>query len=44
MVSPILFRKLRRDVWRQRMQFAAVVVVVAIGVTVFVAATDAYAT
>ncbi|HET8527189.1 MAG TPA: FtsX-like permease family protein [Actinomycetota bacterium] len=41
-MSPILFRKLRRDVWRQRMQFAAVVVVVAIGVTVFVAATDAY--
>jgi putative ABC transport system permease protein len=42
MVSRVLFRKLRRDVWRQRTQFAAVVVVVAIGVAVFVAATDAY--
>ena len=35
-------RKLRRDVWRQRTQFAAVVVVVAIGIAVFVAASDAY--
>ena len=37
-----LRRKLRRDVWRQRTQFLAVVVVVAIGVAVFVAASDAY--
>ena len=28
--------------WRQRTQFAAVVVVVAIGIAVFVAANDAY--
>ncbi len=42
MVSTVLRRKLRRDVWRQRTQFAAVVVVVAIGVAVFVAASDAY--
>ncbi len=42
MVSRVLTRKLRRDVWRQRTQFAAVVVVVAIGIAVFVAASDAY--
>ena len=42
MVSGVLARKLRRDVWRQRTQFLAVVVVVAIGVAVFVAANDAY--
>ena len=42
MVSRVLSRKLRRDVWRQRAQFAAVVVVVAIGIAVFVAASDAY--
>jgi len=41
-VSGILSRKLRRDVWRQRTQFFAVVVVVAIGIAVFVAASDAY--
>ncbi len=41
-VSRVLWRKLRRDVWRQRTQFAAVVVVVAIGIAVFVAANDAY--
>jgi putative ABC transport system permease protein len=41
-VSGVLARKLRRDVWRQRSQFLAVVVVVAIGVAVFVAANDAY--
>jgi putative ABC transport system permease protein len=41
-VSTVLRRKLRRDVWRQRTQFAAVVAVVAIGVAVFVAASDAY--
>ena len=42
MVTGVLARKLRRDVWRQRTQFLAVVVVVAIGVAVFVAASDAY--
>lgn len=41
-MSSVLLRKLRRDLWRQRGQFAAVVVVLAIGVTVFIAATDAY--
>jgi len=41
-VSGVLGRKLRRDVWRQRTQFLAVVVVVAIGIAVFVAASDAY--
>ena len=42
MVNGVLSRKLRRDVWRQRTQFLAVVVVVAIGIAVFVAASDAY--
>ena len=42
MVSRVLSHKLRRDVWRQRAQFAAVVVVIAIGIAVFVAASDAY--
>lgn len=42
MVSGVLARKLRRDIWRQRGQFASVAVVVALGVTVFIAATDAY--
>lgn len=41
-MSRILGRKLRRDVWRQRGQFAAVIVVIAMGVAVFVAASDAY--
>jgi putative ABC transport system permease protein len=41
-VSGVLGRKLRRDVWRQRSQFAAVIVVIAMGVAVFVAASDAY--
>jgi putative ABC transport system permease protein len=41
-VSRVLVRKLRRDVWRQRWQFAAVVVVIAIGVAVYVAAADSY--
>ncbi|HYL52751.1 MAG TPA: FtsX-like permease family protein [Acidimicrobiia bacterium] len=41
-MSTVLHRKLSRDVWRQRTQFAAVVVVVAIGIAVFVAANDAY--
>jgi len=41
-VSRVLGRKLRRDVWRQRGQFAAVIVVIAMGIAVFVAASDAY--
>jgi putative ABC transport system permease protein len=41
-VTSVLTRKLRRDLWRHRTQFAAVVVVVAIGIAVFVAASDAY--
>jgi putative ABC transport system permease protein len=41
-VSHVLGRKLRRDVWRQRGQFAAVIVVIAMGIAVFVAASDAY--
>lgn len=43
MVSRVLFRKLRRDLWRQRRQFLATAAVIAIGVAVYVAATDAYA-
>ncbi|WNG94489.1 FtsX-like permease family protein [Mycobacterium sp. ITM-2016-00318] len=42
-MSRILLRKVRRDLWRRRWQFLAAVVVLAIGVGVFVAATDAYA-
>jgi putative ABC transport system permease protein len=42
MVTTVLRRKLRRDIWRHRSQFLAVVVVVAIGIAVFVAASDAY--
>jgi len=41
-VSSVLTRKLRRDLWRHRGQFAAVVLVLAIGVAVFIAASDAY--
>jgi putative ABC transport system permease protein len=41
-VRSVLARKLRRDLWRQRTQFAAVVVVVAIGIAVFIASSDAY--
>lgn len=41
-MSALLARKLRRDLWRHRGQFTAVVVVLAIGVAVFVAASDAY--
>lgn len=41
-MSRVLGRKLLRDVWRQRAQFAAVIVVVALGITVFIAASDAY--
>ena len=43
MVNGILLHKVRRDVWRHRWQFLATAVVVGIGVTVFVGATDAYA-
>ncbi len=42
MVSRVLSRKLRRDLWRQRWQFLAAALVIAIGVSVFVAASDAY--
>jgi putative ABC transport system permease protein len=42
-VSRILLRKLRRDLWQRHWQFLAAVVVLAIGVGVFVGATDAYA-
>jgi putative ABC transport system permease protein len=41
-VSRVLVRKLRRDVWRQRGQFAAVILVIAMGIAVYVAASDAY--
>ncbi len=43
MANWVLFRKLRRDIWRQRWQFLAAAAVLAIGVAVYVAATDAYA-
>ena len=42
MVSQVLRRKLVRDIRRQWAQFAAVVIVIALGVAVFVAASDAY--
>ncbi len=41
-MSRVLGRKLRRDVWRQRGQFGAVIVVIAMGIAVYVAASDAY--
>ena len=41
-MSPVLGRKLRRAGRRQRGQFAAVIVVIAMGIAVFVAASDAY--
>ena len=41
-MSRVLPRKLRRDVWRQRGQFTAVIVVIAMGISVYVAASDAY--
>ncbi len=41
-MSGALRRKLRRDVWRERWRFAAIAVIMAIGVAVFVAATDGY--
>ena len=42
MVSTVLTRKLRRDLWRQRWQFSAAALVIAIGVAVYVGASDAY--
>ena len=42
MVSRVLRRKLIRDIRRQWAQFTAVMVVIAIGAAVFVAASDAY--
>ncbi len=42
MVNGVLARKLRRDLWRQKAQFAAIVAVVAIGIAVYIAASDAY--
>lgn len=42
-MSGPLLRKLRRDVVRQRWQFLALALVVAIGVSVYVAASDAFA-
>lgn len=42
MVSRVLPRQLRRDLWRQRWQFLAAAVVIAIGVGVYVGASDAY--
>jgi putative ABC transport system permease protein len=41
-VTRILRRKVRRDLWRHRWQFLAATVVLAIGVAVFVGATNAY--
>lgn len=40
-MTPILRRKVRRDLWRHRWQFLAATVVLGIGVAVFVGATDA---
>ncbi|RUP03636.1 MAG: ABC transporter permease [Mycobacterium sp.] len=41
-MSRTLRRKLRRDAWRARWRFAAIATIMAIGVAVFVAATDGY--
>ena len=41
-MSRALRRKVRRDVWRERWRFGAIAVIMAIGVAVFVAATDGY--
>jgi len=41
-VSRALRRKVRRDVWRERWRFAAIATVMAIGVAVFIGATDSY--
>lgn len=43
MVSLVLLHKVRRDLWRQRWQFLATAIIIAIGVAVYVAASDAYA-
>jgi putative ABC transport system permease protein len=42
MASRVLLNQLRRDLWRQRWQFLAAAVVIAIGVGVYVGASDAY--
>ncbi|HEX2893943.1 MAG TPA: FtsX-like permease family protein [Marmoricola sp.] len=42
MASRVLPRQLRRDLWRHRWQFLAAAVVIAIGVGVYVGASDAY--
>lgn len=42
MVSRILRRKLRRDLWRQRWQFLAAAIVIALGVAVYIGTSDAY--
>ena len=42
MVSRVLPHQLRRDLWRHRWQFLAAAVVIAIGVGVYVGASDAY--
>jgi putative ABC transport system permease protein len=42
MISRVLPRKLRRDMWRQRWQFLATALVIGIGVAVYVGASDAY--
>lgn len=41
-MSRALRRKLRRDVWLERWRFAAIATIMAIGVAVFIAATDGY--
>lgn len=41
-MSRVLRRKVRRDVWREGWRFTAIAAVMAIGVAVFVAATDSY--
>lgn len=41
-MSRALWRKVRRDMWRERWRFTAIAVIMAIGVAVFVAATDGY--
>ena len=41
-MSRVLARQLRRDLWRQRWQFLATALVIAIGVAVYIGASDAY--
>ena len=43
MVSRWLTRKLRRDLWAHRWPFLAVGVIIAIGIAVYIGASDAYA-